>query len=71
MLTVRVPEKIEKQLPDLAQKTNRSKSFRVKKAIEELLEDRSDYIEALAEYQKNSRRFSAEEVESMLGLEDE
>ncbi|MBW8308635.1 MAG: anti-toxin [Candidatus Paracaedibacteraceae bacterium] len=71
MLTVRVPDSMEKQLGDLALKTNRSKSYWVKKAIEELLEDRNDYLEALSAYEKEGKRFSSDEVETMLGLKDE
>lgn len=43
----------------------------MKKSIEELLEDRQNYIEALANYSKDARRFSAEEVEVILGVSDE
>lgn len=70
MLALRLPEKLEKKLEDLAQKTNRSKSYYARKAIEQFLEDQEDYLLAVAALEKdNGKRYSMEEVEKILGLD--
>ena len=48
MLNVRLPEKLEDRLNNLAEKTGRTKSFYAVKAIEDYLEDIEDYYLALA-----------------------
>lgn len=47
-LTVRIPDEIDFRLNSLAKKTGRSKSFYVRKAIEEKLEDLEDLYLGLA-----------------------
>lgn len=47
-LTVRLPDEINSRLASLAEKTGRSKSFYVRKAIEEKLEDMEDLYLGLA-----------------------
>lgn len=47
-LTVRLPDEINSRLAYLAEKTGRSKSFYVRKAIEEKLEDMEDLYLGLA-----------------------
>lgn len=72
MLAVRLPESLEKRLISLAEKTHRSKSFYVKRAIERLLEEEEDYIDALASYEEYLRSgkkgFSLEEMKQRHGL---
>tara|TARA_R110002050_G_scaffold118195_4_gene235520 strand:+ start:47583 stop:47804 length:222 start_codon:yes stop_codon:yes gene_type:complete len=69
MLALRLPEELEKRLQSLADKTNRSKSFYARKAIEEFLEDREDYFLALAALEKDDgKRYSLKEVEKILGI---
>ncbi|HUU05257.1 MAG TPA: DUF6290 family protein [Patescibacteria group bacterium] len=70
MIAVRLPESIEKKLDQLAVKTNRTKSYYIRKAIEEFLEDEADYILALERIQKNNPRISLAEMEKRLGLAD-
>ena len=70
MIAVRLPESIEKRLDQLAVKTNRTKSYYIRKAIEEFLEDEADYILALERIQKNNPRISLAEMEKRLGLAD-
>ena len=56
---VRLPEALEKRLESLATRTHRSKSYYLKKALEQFLEDREDYLLAasrLAEYKKNGEK---------------
>jgi len=74
MLTVRLPEKMEKELDYLVQKTNRSKSYYVKKAISQVLEDELDILEATAAYEdylsSGKKGIPFEEVKKELGLDD-
>jgi RHH-type rel operon transcriptional repressor/antitoxin RelB len=70
MLALRLPPEIEERLEDLAQKTGRTKSYCAKKAITEFLQNKEDYLFALARLEKNNPRLSLEEVERQLGLKD-
>ena len=70
MLAVRLPEKLEHKLDDLATQTGRTKSFYVRKAVEEFLEDHEDYLIALARLEKRNPRLSLKELEKELGLDD-
>lgn len=47
-LTVRLPDEIKSRLNSLAEQTGRSKSFYVRKALEEKLEDLEDLYLGLA-----------------------
>lgn len=70
-LTVRLPEDIDKRLSVLAEQTGRPKSYYVRQAIEEFLEDQEDYLLAVQRLEKSGRRLSMDEVEEkLLGLED-
>ena len=44
MLAIRLPEQTEARLDNLAHKTGRTKTYYVKKAIEEYLENKEDYL---------------------------
>jgi RHH-type transcriptional regulator, rel operon repressor / antitoxin RelB len=70
MLAVRLTKEIERRLERLARDTRRSKSYYVKKAIEEFLEDREDYLLALARLEEDGSRIPLEKVIRQLGLED-
>lgn len=70
MIAVRIPIDIEKKLDQLAAKTNRTKSYYVRKAIEEFLEDEADYLLAMERIQKNNPRISLDELEKKLGVAD-
>jgi len=70
MLAIRLPEQLENKLKDLSEKTNRSKSYYVRLALEEFLEDREDYLIAVAQLEKKNPRISLEEMEHRLGLDD-
>lgn len=52
MMTIRLPEELEKRLTQLAQETHRTKSYYVKRAIEEFLEDQEDYLIALTRMER-------------------
>jgi len=71
-LTVRLPDEINYRLNSLVQKTGRTKSFYVRKAIEEKLEDLEDLYLGLAVLE--NVRSGSEEVlsseEMWNGLDD-
>lgn len=72
MLAIRLPDEIEKRLEELAKKTGRTKSFYVRQAILEYLEDMEDYY--LAEERLKSfdeaKTIPLEEIMKRYGLED-
>lgn len=51
MLTLRLPEKMEKDLEYLATKTHRPKSYYVKMGLAEILQREIDILEATANYE--------------------
>ena len=71
---VRLPETLEKRLNHLAKETHRSKSFYIKRAVEDFLEEREDYLLALAIKERidlgKESTYSLEEVEKMAGLKN-
>ncbi len=74
-MTIRLPEEMEKRLSDLAKETHRTKSYYVKRAIEEFLEDQEDYLMALAAMERFERgeekAIPFEEILKKYGLEDD
>jgi RHH-type rel operon transcriptional repressor/antitoxin RelB len=70
MISVRLPESVERRLASLAEKTGRSKSYYVRLAIEEFLEDREDYLLAVSVLEKNNPRVPLEDLVRDLGLDD-
>lgn len=74
MLAVRLPESLEKRLDQLSKETHRSKSYYVKQALEEFLQDREDYLIALARYEKveqGERTYSLDEIESLIASKND
>lgn len=69
MLAVRLDPSIEDKLNNLARETGRSKSYYVKQAIENFLEEREEYLLALAVLERNEPRKSLAEMRKELGLE--
>ncbi len=65
MIGLRDP-KLEERLEQLAQETGRSKSYYVRLAIQQFLEDREDYLLGLARLEKGGKRLSLKEVEKHL-----
>jgi len=55
-------------LERLARETGRSKSYYVKRALDEFLTDRADYLLALSAIERDERRYSGAEVRRELGL---
>ncbi len=70
MIAVRLPSKIERRLEKLARKTGRTKTFYVREAILQYLDDLEDYHLAAQRLEENLPSVPLEEVERRLGLED-
>lgn len=68
VLSVRLTPEQETALEQLAEQTGRSKSYYVKQALDEFLEDRADYLVALAAIERDERRLTAAEVRRELGI---
>lgn len=70
MLAITLPVEIENRLTDLALKTGRTKTYYARKAILEYLEDMEDVYLAMSVLEKKGRRWTMEEVEAELDLEN-
>lgn len=70
MLAVRLPKEIEERLEELARKTGRSKSYYVRQAILEHLDDLEDYYLAVERLEQNLPGIPLDELERRLGLQD-
>lgn len=73
MLGVRLPEKLDQRLGQLAEKTHRAKSFYVKEALEAYLDAYESELVAIADYEDQVRKgtlvtYSLEEVMQRLKL---
>jgi len=69
MLGVRLDRETEEKLNRLAQETGRSKRYYVKQAIQNYLEERENYLIALAVIERDEPRKPIAEVRKDLGLE--
>jgi RHH-type rel operon transcriptional repressor/antitoxin RelB len=70
-LSVRLPREIEARLDELAQKTGRTKTFYIREAILEHLEDLEDYYLALERTENPEREsISLDDVIARLDLVD-
>lgn len=69
-VNVRLPDVINEKLDNISKETGRSKSYYIKKCIEEFIEDREDYLLALARLEENNETIPFEEVRKNLGLDD-
>lgn len=69
MLAIRLPEDIENRLSELAKKTGRTKTFYVKEAILEHLEDMEDKYLALSRLENSGKRWTLDDLEQELDLE--
>jgi RHH-type rel operon transcriptional repressor/antitoxin RelB len=67
MISLRLPENIVAQLEDVASTIDRSKSFLIKKAIEQYLEEYSDYLIALDRlHDKDDKIITSKEMRKLL-----
>jgi RHH-type rel operon transcriptional repressor/antitoxin RelB len=71
MLSVRLSERTEHRLVELSHKTKRSKSFYVEYALEKFLDEREDYLLALARLEEKGPNISLKEAKKQLGFSDE
>lgn len=70
MLAVRLPEKLDERLAELAKQTHRSKSYYVKQAIQDYLDDHEEYLIALTRLEKKNPKITIDEMEKRLALEN-
>ncbi len=68
MLAIRLKPEIEERLSTLAKKTGRTKTFYVRQAIIEYLEDLEDYYLAADAAKEPGRIYTSEETKRELGL---
>ncbi|MDC9726203.1 MAG: ribbon-helix-helix domain-containing protein [Candidatus Thioglobus sp.] len=69
MLSVRLNEEMQSKLDGLSNATKRPKSFFVKEALENYLDDMVDYYEVQSRSQDSSRNLiSVEELEKALNV---
>ena len=67
---VRVPEEVVKRLDRLARKTKRSRSYYVRQAILDHIQDLEDYYLALSRQENGQPAIPFDEMERRLGLAD-
>lgn len=70
MLGVRLDKDLDMRLGNLAERTGRSKSHYVREAVRQYLEEREDYLLALAVLEREEPSIPLEELERRLGLAD-
>jgi RHH-type transcriptional regulator, rel operon repressor / antitoxin RelB len=69
-IAVRVPEEVVKRLDRLARKTKRTRTYYVRQAILEHLQDLEDYYLALSRQEDSQPTIPFDEMERRLGLAD-
>jgi RHH-type transcriptional regulator, rel operon repressor / antitoxin RelB len=74
MTGLRLPERLEKRLDHLAHETKRSKSFYIREAIQEYLEEHENYLLASASYEdylkSGKKGISLNELKKKYHLDD-
>lgn len=68
MTTVRLDPELQKRLDRLAEKTGRTKSFYLRKALQEHLDEIEDYYLGMLALENTKRTYTAEEAKRELGL---
>jgi len=69
MIAVRLPDDIEKRLDILAKKTGRTKTFYVREAVIDHLEELEDIYLSLDRLEKPTKRWSLDDLEKNIDLE--
>lgn len=69
MLAIRLPEDVENRLASLAAKTGRTKTFYVKEAILEHLDDIEDKYLAINRLENPSKRWTLDDLEQNSDLD--
>lgn len=70
MLAIRLPEDIEKRLGALSQKTGRTKTYYVREAVVDHLDDLEDTYLALERLEKPAKRWSLDDLEREIDLDN-
>jgi RHH-type transcriptional regulator, rel operon repressor / antitoxin RelB len=70
MVAVRLPKELDERLDRVANETHRSKSYYIRKALELFLEDKEDYLLAVARLEEKNPRIPLDEALKQLDLED-
>lgn len=73
-ITVKIPDSLEQVLNDFCKQEERSKSWIIRKALAEKLEDWKDLrdgLKSLEKHKKNPKVISQEELIKKLGLTEE
>ncbi len=68
MLAIRLPDEIEKRLDALAKKTGRTKTYYVREAVIDHLEELEDIYLSLDRLEKPTKRWSLEDLEKEIDL---
>lgn len=68
MLAIRLDAEVEARLEQLAKKTGRTKTYYVREAILEHLEDMEDYYLAVEALQNPGKLYTTDEAKRELGL---
>jgi RHH-type rel operon transcriptional repressor/antitoxin RelB len=69
VLNIRIDEKLDRKLSELAKRHKRTKSFYVREAMDMFLDDIADYEEALQRSMDPSAKYiSGHEIRKRLGL---
>lgn len=69
MLAIKLPEEIENRLAELAAKTGRTKTYYVREAILEHLDELEEKYLAIDRLEKSGKRWALDEVEKGIDLE--
>lgn len=70
MLAIRLPEELERRIEALSRQTGRTKTFYVREALVEYLDDLEDYFLAEVRQKEAQPAIPLEDVERDLGLAD-
>ena len=69
MIAIRLPVDVEQRIADLAARTGRTKTFYIKEAIVEHLDDMEEKYLALDRLEKPTNRWTLDEMEQGLDME--
>lgn len=69
MLAIKLPEEIENRLAELAAKTGRTKTYYVREAILEHLDELEEKYLAIERLEEPGKRWTLDEVEKGIDLE--
>ena len=68
-LTVRLPEELIDRLDVLCEETKRTKRHHIKKALEDFIENREDYLLCVARLEENNPTIPLSKLRKDLGLD--